>query len=92
MIQEQFNEWIEVVFTLCANTFKSVSAVERTLYTAEYTFFDGGEESFLFNFCKKFISLAQNLLSTLLDYSVFLELNFISDMSAVVEDISCIFN
>ena len=67
MIHKQFDERIEVVFTLGANAFQTVTTIKRTLYAAKNTFFDGGEESFFFNLREQFVSLAQNFLRSLLN-------------------------
>ena len=87
MIHKQFDERIEVVFTLGANAFQTVTTVKRTLYAAENTFFAGGEETFLFNLCQQIVSFAQNFLCSLLNDTVLLELYFIAEMSAVIEDV-----
>ena len=56
-IDKQFDERVEVVFALSADAFKAVSSVKRALYAAEYTFFDGREETFFFYFFKELVSL-----------------------------------
>lgn len=66
MIHKQLDKRIEVVFTLCANTFQSVAAVERTLYAAEDAFFNCGEQAFLFDLGQQSICLTQNLLGAAL--------------------------
>ena len=70
MIHKQFDERIEVVFTLGANAFQTVATIKRTLYAAKNTFFDGGEEAFFFNLREQFVSFAQNFLRSLLNDTV----------------------
>ena len=60
MIHESCDERIEVVLTLYANAFKTVSSVERTLNSAELTLFDSLEQTILFNFCEKSIGLVEH--------------------------------
>ena len=69
-----------------------MTTVERTLYAAEDTFFDGGEQAFFFNFCQQSVCLAQNFLCSLLDDTILLKFYFITDVSAVIEDILCVFD
>ena len=92
MIHEKLSERVEVVFTSCGYTFKTMPTVERTLDSTEFALLNCLKEPFLFNLGQQRVGLAEHLLRAALDYTVLFELNFFTDVFAVIEDVLRIFN
>ena len=73
MIHEKLSERVEVVFTSCGYTFKTMPTVERTLDSTEFALLNCLKEPFLFNLGQQRVGLAEHFLRAALDYTVLFE-------------------